>query len=381
MGTSAAQPKGVTSVRVAAGAAHDLRNLLFVVSAHCHRMLAEAPADHPWAEDLHAIGHAADRCSELARQIVDEARLLEQPSAPLDVNTVVRGVEPLITQLVGDHVALRSDLADNVWPVTANTVQLEQILMNLAVNARDAMPHGGTLTFATENRAVTGTAPGQAAHYVVLSVSDTGTGIDPTVQDRMFEPYFTTKAGHGGSGVGLATVRSIAVRHGGHIEVSTAPSAGTTVRVVLPRATASGPPAAPGPGRADAAKPALKAEGARVVLVEPERAVRDSLEGLLCAAGYDVLAAGNGAEAIGGSSLHGPIDLLVVSLFLPDINGLDVATRVREHWPEVAVVFLSDAVEPLDDLPAGVPVLARPFTVDAVMAAIGTATATRRQAA
>ena len=381
MRTSATQtPEPTPPARVAAGAAHDLRNILFVVSAHCHRMLAEASADHPWAEDLHAIREATDRCTELARQIVDEARLLEQPSVPLDVNAVVRGVEPLITQIVGDGIALRSTLATNAWPVTANTVQIEQILMNLAVNARDAMPQGGTLTLATENRTVTAVAPEAPSHFVVLSVSDTGTGIDPAVQERMFEPYFTTKATQGGSGIGLATVRTIALRYGGQIEVSTAPGAGTTIRVVLPRAVSHVPPP-PLPERAEPGRAPSPAGGLRVVLAEAERPARDLLAQALREAGHQVREAGSGAEAIGWSSVEGPIDLLVVSLFLPDVNGLETATRVRDRWPDAGVIFLSDGFDPLDDLPPAVPVLSRPFTAGALTAAIATVTGAQRLAA
>ena len=382
MGTSVTQPEGVTPAQVAAGAAHDLRNMLFVVSAHCHRMLAEAPGDHPWLEDLQAIRDAADRCTELARQIVDEARLLEQPSVPLDVNAVVRGVEPLILQLIGDHIHLQSRLAPNVWPVTANSVQLEQILMNLAVNGRDAMPEGGTLTLATENRTITGVGPDGASHFVVLSVSDTGTGIDPATQERMFEPYFTTKAGQGGTGVGLATVRNIVLRHGGHIEVATAPGEGTTIRVVLPRAAAhTPPPAAPLQGREEPGTARPAARHGQALLVEAEDAARERLEALLRDAGYDVAAAGNGAEAIGWASVAGPIDLLAVGLLLPDVNGMDIATCVRERWPGVAVIFLSDGFHPFEDAPADVPILSRPFTGSALTAALARLAADHRQAA
>ena len=363
-------PVEVMSTRLAAGAAHDLRNLLFVVTAHCHRLLAAAEPGHPWKEDLHAIHDAADRCTTLAAQIVAEARIFEQSSRALDVNAAILGVEPLLAQLVGDAVALRLRLSPNSWPVSANTVQIEQVLLNLVVNARDAMPGGGTLTISTENRAVTGAAPGQASQFVVISVTDTGTGIEPAVQERMFEPYFTTKAPGAGTGVGLATVRNIAMIHAGHIEVSTAPGQGTTFRVVLPRAAAeTWAPTSPG-GPGDPRTPSL-----RILLVASEPSACAFLRTCLEQDGHQVTVVANGAEAIGWSgTTDRPADVIVASLFLPDLNGLDVAGRLRLIWPGAGVVFLSDGFDPIGELPEAVPVLVKPFSAAAVAAAVRRAT-------
>jgi len=370
------EPVEGMATRLAAGAAHDLRNLLFVVTAHCHRLLAAAEPGHPWSEDLHAIQDAADRCTTLAGQIVAEARIFEQPSRALDVNAVVLGVEPLLTQLVGDAVALRLRLSPNAWPVSANTVQIEQVLLNLVVNARDAMPGGGTLIVSTENRAVTGAAPGQPSQFVVIAVTDTGTGIEPAVQERMFEPYFTTKAPGAGTGVGLATVRNIALIHAGHVEVSTAPGQGTTFRVVLPRAAAdvSTPPARR--AASDGVSPSL-----RILLVAQEPAACEFLRNSLEHDGHQVAVVANGAEAIGWSgTTDRPADVIVASLFLSDLNGLDVAGRLREIWPGAGVVFLSDGFDPIGDLPEGAPVLVKPFTAAAVTTAIRRATGQGRAA-
>lgn len=352
--------------RLAAGAAHDLGNLLFVVNAHCHRLLSLADAHHPWLEDLQAIRDASDRCLTLAAQILSEARMLEQPALPLDVNAVITGVEPLLAQLAGDRAVLRTSLAPNAWAVTANTVQIEQILMNLVVNARDAMPGGGTITLRTENRMVTGPGHGHPAQYVAIGVTDTGTGIEPAVQERMFDLYFTTKADAGGSGIGLATVRNIAAVHGGHVEVSTVPGQGTTFQVLLPRASAAGETT--GDSRPATAPPVQKL---RVLLVEPPSGERQVIERELAAQGHDVAIAASGAEALGWSSTtDAPADVVVASLFLRDINGLEVTARLREIWPSVRVVFLSDGFDPLNDLPPGVPVLVRPLTGAAVTRAI-----------
>jgi CheY-like chemotaxis protein len=372
MGKSATLTTAV-STKVAAGAAHDLRNLLFVVSAHAHRLQAAAEPGHPWLDDLRSIQDAADRCTELAGQIVAEARILDQPARPLDLNAVIQGVEPLLTQLVGDGIQLTTELSPNAWPVTANSVQIEQIVMNLAVNARDAMAGGGELRIVTENRSITGAALGQPSHFVVLSVSDTGTGIEPAVQERMFEPYFTTKASRGGTGVGLATVRNIALLHAGHVVVSTAPGKGTTFRVVLPRApmTAS---ALPVPGTDPTAVP-----GARVLVVEHEPSTRAFLAACLREEGHQVSVVENGAEAIGWSETSGvPIDLLITDLFLPDVGGLDVATRLRDRRPGLGVLFLSDGHGVVDDPGDDVPLVIKPFTASDLTQALRRVLAARQ---
>lgn len=352
--------------RLVAGAAHDLRNLLFVISAHSHRLQAMADQAHPWAEDLRTIQEAADRCSELAAQILSEARILDQPARPLDINAVIHGVEPLLTQLIGDHVVMQSALTPNLWPVTANSIQIEQIVMNLVVNARDAMPDGGELRITTENRTITGAVLGQASHFVVLSVSDTGTGIAPDVQERMFEPYFTTK-GTRGTGVGLATVRNIAMLHAGHVEVTTAPGHGTTVRVILPRGPLPSAPVRVTPRE----EPRNLTASLRLLVVESDPSAREFLRTCLAEAGHQVAVAGNGAEAIGWCrTSDSPLDVLVTDLFLPDVNALEIATLLREQWPELRLVLLSDGQDVVADEPGDVPVVVRPFTAAALLQAV-----------
>jgi CheY-like chemotaxis protein len=352
-----------------AGAAHDLRNVLFVITSHCDRLLHDIDPADPRAADLHAMHDAAARAITLARQILCDLQKEDRAALPVDVNTVIRGVQGLVTRLAGDDVAVRMALASTPGPVTANAVQIEQIVMNLAVNARDAMPDGGRLTIATENRRTTA-GLGAAAQSVVISVSDTGNGIDPAVQDRMFEPYFTTRAANGGTGVGLATVRAITLLHGGHVEVSSAAGQGTTFRVVLPRAESGVRREAPGPSPAS-----VPVATKRILLVENERAIRDYLHRCLSAEGYDVRVAASGAEALHlcDPPVH-PFDLVVTDVHLPDIAGSDVADRLRARWPEVGVVFMSgelDALEGLSDR-GRVPVLAKPFTTSELVRTIRT---------
>jgi CheY-like chemotaxis protein len=235
------------------------------------------------------------------------------------------------------------------------------------------MPGGGELRIVTENRSITGAALGQPSHFVVLSVSDTGTGIDPAVQERMFEPYFTTKASRGGTGVGLATVRNIALLHAGHVEVSTAPGQGTTFRVVLPRAPlAASSPVIP------LALESSASPAARVLLVEAEPANRSFLAKCLREEGHQVSVVENGAEALGWVQTSGsPVDVLITDLFLPDISGLDVATRFRERWPGLGVVFLSDGHGISDEAADDIPLVIKPFTAPDLSRAMRRAMAVR----
>ena len=364
------------ALSIATGAAHDLRNVLFVITAHCERLLGEMPLADARIEDLRAIKEAATRGVALTRQMLSEAAEEHAPRSA-NINDVIQGILPLVTRLAGDGVALTTALTPGTWPVSANPVQIEQIIMNLVANARDAMPDGGRLVIATENRNIAGVSTGGPTQCVVISVSDTGPGIDPAIQDKIFEPFFTTRAASGGTGVGLATVRAIALTSGGHVEVSSAPGEGATFRVVLPRGEIG---SAVAEASADvAASPAAT----RILLVENERPIRDYLHRCLAAEGFDVRVASSGTEA-----LHvcdpalAPIDLVVTDVHLPDVNGPDVAKRIQARWPEIGVVFMSGGVETLDDLSerGRVPVLAKPFTTSDLVRAVRTVLMSRRVA-
>jgi two-component system, cell cycle sensor histidine kinase and response regulator CckA len=356
---------------LATGAAHDLRNVLFVIRAHCERLIDATSQEDSRREDLEAIKDAVERGASLASELVQAGRGPRR-MRPLDVNQAIRGIEPLVGRLVGDRVTVTLRLSASSWPVTANSVQLEQVVMNLAVNARDAMPEGGGLTIATENRTLTGAGVGQPSQFVVVSVTDTGLGVDPAVADRIFEPYFTTK-GNRGTGVGLATVRAIAMLNGGHVEMSTVPGQGTTMRVVLPRAHAA-------PQPPDAERPAAATDGAqkRILLVENERAIREYLQRCLTAEGYEVQAAASGAEALNLCEPPLPsVDLVVTDVHLPDIGGPAVASRLKAVWPHMGLVFISGDGEGLGDLTdqGRVPVLAKPFTTAELVTAVRSALA------
>jgi two-component system, cell cycle sensor histidine kinase and response regulator CckA len=376
MPTSPARAIDAPLSSLATGAAHDLRNLLFVIRAHCDHLIEDvAPHDSRYA-DLEAIRDAADRGAVLTSQLVAAGRT-DDPPRPADVTETIRKFEPLIRRLVGDRVTVAMRLAATSWRVTANSVQIEQIVMNLALNARDAMPEGGCLTIATENRTLAGTIVGQPAQFVEISVTDSGEGIDPTIQHRIFEPYFTTK-GADGTGVGLATVRVIAMLNGGHVEVITSPDAGTTMRVVLPRA----PSAAVRADTSAAIAPGTATDRRRILLIENERAIGDYLQRALAAEGYDVSVVASGAEALGFCELQlQPVDVIVTDVHLPDLAGPVVANRLRAVWPGVGLVFMSGDSERLGELRnrSHAPVLAKPFTTAELVSAVRTALPAKRR--
>jgi two-component system, cell cycle sensor histidine kinase and response regulator CckA len=361
-----APPLDASPATLTTGAAHDLRNVLFLINAHSERLLRGTVPDDPRHEDLRAIRDAAARGARLARQMVSSARELDRPR-PVDVNAVIAGMEPLLARLAGDRVSLHVAPCRSCWPVSANAVQLEQVLMNLVVNARDAMSQGGRITIATENRTLAGNGPHGAAHFVVLSVSDTGTGIDPQVEAHIFDPFFTTREGSGGTGVGLTTVRAIALLNGGHVELSTTPGEGTTVRVVLPRSDR-----APEPPGVEAVTPAQHAAHRRVLLVENEAPIREFIRRSLSAEGFDVQTAATGAEALRFlDPAMAPLDVVVTDVHLPDAQGPDVAKQLRAQTPNLRVVFMSGGTESLSRLSdAGEPVLAKPFTTSELVATL-----------
>lgn len=352
-----------TLPQLAVGVAHDLRNVLFVVNAHCNRLSESLEPGDPRLDDVRAITSAVDRGADLARQFLATTRGRATAGMPVAVNEVITGIEPLLRRLVGDRTEVATLLQRDLWSTTATRTQIEQIVMNLVVNARDAMPAGGRLLISTENRSVA--MPGQPgpAQYVAVIVTDTGVGMDADVQARMFDIYFTTK-GSEGTGVGLSTVRAIAMLHDGHVEVSSVPGEGTTVRVVLPRAGHSRPAMAP--TRLVGGDAVALGRGERVLLIDDEPAVRDMLVRSLEAHGYDPVVASNGTEALAlCDQADALLDLLVTDVNLPDIHGCDVARTLRARMPGLRVVFISGEGTKTRDVATstGSPVLTKPFSI------------------
>ncbi|HEX4601061.1 MAG TPA: response regulator, partial [Gemmatimonadales bacterium] len=315
--------------RLAGGVAHDFNNMLTAILGAVELMLLDTPAGAPKREELDIIRDAAVRAQTLIRQLLAfSARQVLTPVV-LDLNDLVQNVSKMLRRLIGEDIALATALAPDLGPVRADVGQMEQVLVNLAVNARDAMPQGGQLAIATENVDVPSagaTPPGQlaAGRYVLLRVSDTGVGMDQETQERAFDPFFTTKPRGHGSGLGLATVYGIVHQSGGDVTVESAPGAGSTFRVYLPLVT---DPLEHAAAPAPVAAPAVGSE--TVLLAEDEQLVRVLARKVLEQAGYRVLVAAGGAEALALAERHtGPIHLLLTDVVMPEMNGRELMRQL-----------------------------------------------------
>jgi CheY-like chemotaxis protein len=318
---------------------------------------------------VQAIKGAGERAASLTRQLLAFSR--KQIVAPrvLDLNQLVREADKLLRRLIGEDVELACRLAPSLWPVTADPGQVEQVLMNLAVNSRDAMPRGGKLTLETSNVQLdqTYTRTNPRAHpgpHVLLAVSDTGVGMDEATRARAFEPFFTTK-GEKGTGLGLATVYAIVEQSGGHVQIYSEPGHGTTFKVYLPRTEQTASP------RSRAESVPMPRGTETVLLVEDEPSVRTLAARVLAQCGYTVLQASEGAEALEVARRHpGLIHLAVVDVVLPRLGGRDTVEQVRAWQPDAKVLFISgytdDAIVRHGILEAQVPFLHKPFTPSAL---------------
>jgi nitrogen fixation negative regulator NifL len=357
--------------RLAGGIAHDFNNLLTVITGRSHLASRRLPAGDPVRLDIEAIEKTSQRAAALTRQLLTFSRQQVLQPRLLDINAVVTGVEALLRRIIGEDVELATVLAPDVGALKADPCQLEQVLLNLAVNARDAMPRGGRLTIETANvdvgphgaRADLGAAPGG---YVRLSVTDTGHGMDERTQARAFEPFFTTKEPGKGTGLGLATVHGIVKQTGGHIAVESEAGRGTTFRIYLPRV--------PGPSSEPPRTPSTSAPrgSETLLLVEDDADVRALAREILEASGYVVLQA-SAADALALAAATTPIDALVTDVVMPGINGIELGRRVRQLRPDIRVLYVSgytahaaeqDALEPDFAL------LHKPFTVETLTAKI-----------
>jgi PAS domain S-box-containing protein len=327
---------------LAGGVAHDFNNMLCVITGFTGFLLEGLPADSPLREFAREIEKAAERAAGLTRQLLAFSR--KQMLAPrvLNLNALVADTEKMLRRLIGEDVELVTALDPALAPVRADPGQIEQVLMNLAVNARDAMPKGGRLTMRTADAAlgadaVRGRPEVRPGPYVLLEVADTGCGMSPEVVARLFEPFFTTKEVGKGTGLGLATVYGIIKQSGGHIEVESAPGRGTTFRIYLPPCEVRESSAEP------AARPAAAPGGAETVLLaEDEEGVRSLAASVLRQKGYRVLEAENGEEALVASERHsGPIDLLLTDAVMPRLGGSELAKRLRAKRPQTRVLFMS----------------------------------------
>jgi PAS domain S-box-containing protein len=360
--------------QLAGGIAHDFNNLLAVILNYA-AFIVEDLAGTPAAQDAEQIVRAGRRGSDLTHQLLAFARREVIRPRPLDVNTVIAEVQQMLQRSIGEHIALTTSLAPELPAVLADPGQLEQVLVNLTVNARDAMPAGGRITIDTAAVDVdtdhahhrVGLHPGR---YVRIRVSDTGTGMPEDVIDKAFDPFFTTKPTGQGTGLGLATVYGIVTQAGGTVQIYSEPGLGTTITILLPVTDAP-----PGGGDQPGAADDLDGRGATVLVVEDEAALREVTERILHRGGYRVLSAGGGAEALDLLGRHPDhVDILLTDVIMPGMLGKDLADAVLEASPQTRVVFMSGYAQPVltnhGTLSADVRLLEKPFTSAELLTAL-----------
>jgi two-component system, cell cycle sensor histidine kinase and response regulator CckA len=345
--------------RLAGGIAHDFNNLLTGILSYSDLILQELRPGDPIRSDVEQIRDAGHRAAGLTRQLLAFSRRQLLHPRVLSLNAMVTELEPMLQRLLGTDVALVTELSPALGNVLVDPTQVEQALVNLILNARDALPAGGQVRIVTANAELEGEP------FVSLSVSDTGIGIDQATQARIFEPFFTTKQG-GGRGLGLSTVYGIVEQGGGRITVESAPAQGSTFTMYFPRYSGPEEPIGTLPQR----MPEVGTE--TLLLVEDEAAVRSSVRRLLEWHGYTVLEARNGAEALRVYQAHeGRIDLILTDVVMPEMGGHELVERLRESRPDLRVLFMSGYAERAfisdGSMPVGTGYLEKPFTVETLM--------------
>jgi two-component system cell cycle sensor histidine kinase/response regulator CckA len=327
--------------QLAGGVAHDFNNLLTVIGAHSAYLLDEIPADQPAAADARAIQEAGHRAAVLTRQLLAFSRKQFFSLSVVDLNVIITDTRRMFGRLLGDDIEVELQLGDDLGWVLVDAGQVEQVIMNLALNARDAMPAGGRVTITTSGLSLTAphaTFDGvPAGMYAVLTMSDTGTGMDKATQARMFEPFFTTKEFGSGTGLGLSTVYGIVKQSDGYLFVRSAPGQGTSIDILFPLASAE-----PEHSAANPEKIAHHAGAGIILLVEDDSAVRNIAKRVLVREGYEVLEAGNGAEAVKLSDEHaGTIHLVLSDAVMPGMTGIAVLEHVRSARPSCRAILMS----------------------------------------
>ena len=349
--------------------AHDFNNLLTVIGGRCYLMLGKLGPDDPLRREVELVRGAAERAARLTHQLLAFSRKQVLEPRVLDLNETVSGIEPLLRRLIGEHIEISVTAGPRLAHVKADPGQLEQVILNLAVNARDAMGRGGRLTLETANVTLDAAAARrwpdlEPGPYVMLSVTDSGHGMDAATRAQIFEPFFTTKEVGKGTGLGLATVYGIVKQSGGLIEVESEPGHGATFKVYLPAVAAP----------VEAAEPA-KAPGTRlrgsetVLLVEDDPNLRTLAREILTVQGYTVLEAASPLEAIQIHQHHADaIHLLLTDVVMPEMNGPQLAARIQAGRPGMEVLFMSGYTGSALALQSGGEFggafLAKPFTPD-----------------
>jgi len=360
--------------RLAGGIAHDLNNMLAAILGFASVMRADLPDDDPMQDDLEQIVKASDRAAALTRQLLAFGRKQMMQPQVLDLNELIDNLRKMLGRIIGEDIDLVVRQGDGLGSVKADPGQLEQVLVNLVVNARDAMPKGGVLTVETSSalldegqaRRMLGVKPGR---YVLVMVKDSGHGMDARTRERIFEPFFTTKEQGKGTGLGLATAYGIVTQSGGHITVESRIGSGTTFWIYLPvteEAATSGRPSV-GPPRT--------LRGTETVLVvEDEDLVRALAGELLRRHGYSVIEARGGAEALTLCEQHGRIDIVLTDVVMPKMGGRELVDRIRALYPSVRAVFMSGYAEGAVTDPslfeAGATLVHKPFSPESLIGAL-----------
>jgi CheY-like chemotaxis protein/two-component sensor histidine kinase len=330
--------------RFAGAIAHDFNNVLMAILGSSALMASELARDHPLQQEAEEIRRAADRAAGLTRQLLTFSRRQLVARDTLDVHDIVENLGPMLRRLLGEDIELMLDLGEAGAAVHADRNQIEQVILNLAANARDAMPLGGRLAIEVTRTYLDEEYTGprlelEPGCYVIIAVSDTGHGIDSETQRHIFEPFFTTKEPGEGTGLGLSTVFGIVSQSGGTVAVYSEPGHGTTFRIYLPATDEPMRTTAP------AQRPSLTAAtktGGTVLVVDDEDAVRRIIERLLERAGYTVLSAADGQEAIRLATQHpSPIELLITDIVLPGPSGPEIAAQITQLHPSAKVLYSS----------------------------------------
>jgi signal transduction histidine kinase/ActR/RegA family two-component response regulator len=359
--------------RLAGGVAHDFNNILTAILGYTDSLRERLPAADGGREDAAEVQRLALRASELTRHLLAFSRGQVLRPTALDLNEVVAGMDGLLRRVIGEDVELKLQLAERIEPIEADAGQIERVMMNLVVNARDAMPEGGVLEIRTANVDLDaeyaslrpGVRPGR---YVMLAVSDNGEGMTEEVRRHIFEPFFTTKPKGRGTGLGLATVYGIVRQSGGDVSVYSEEGRGATIKVYLPVRGRPAVPAEPSVPSPLAAEPARLTGTETVLLVEDEEPVRRVVKRALSASGYRVLEAGDGAEAIRQWEGHAsPIDLVITDMVLPGMTGRELAFELLRRRHDARVIIMSgytgETYPALEVLPSGVGYLEKPFSL------------------
>jgi len=357
--------------RLAGGVAHDFNNLLTAISGYAELLQAEFEPGEPVRGYVDEILKSSNRAAQLTRQLLAFSRRQVLQPKTLDLNSVVSNMEGLLRRLIGEDIDLTTTLSPELDRVKADPGQIEQVIMNLAVNSRDAMPNGGRLTIETRNVDLDSSYSDRhgrlrSGRHVMMAVTDSGIGMDPGIQSHLFEPFFTTKEKDKGTGLGLATVYGIVKQSGGDIWVYSEPGRGSCFKVYFPRIDAP-----PEPSAKEAVKIPLRPAKETVLLAEDSDVVRRLLKELLLAGGYKLLEARHGAEALELSrNFDGTIDLLLTDMVMPQMSGRELASHLMPQRPGMKVLFMSgyseDAITREGTLEPGTAFLEKPFTPDSL---------------